>query len=140
MQTVLHDPEKGQNGNCMQACVASLFELPLDAVPHFFDCDENTENSWGWVEYNTWFNERGIYPNRVPIVVSDSGEHPAWDFPHLAEGDSERGVRHCVIRKGFDIIHDPHPDGGVIVVDHITNLLICDPAKFKEHMQRMTHG
>ena len=34
-QTILHDPEKKNYGNCMQACVASLLNIPLNDVPHF---------------------------------------------------------------------------------------------------------
>lgn len=34
-QTILHDPQTGAIGNCMQAAIASLLDLPLDAVPHF---------------------------------------------------------------------------------------------------------
>ncbi len=135
MQTIMHSG--GQNGNCMQACVASLFELPLFTVPHFFEGDETPENDHGWVLYYSWFEKHGIRPNRVKLKDNGHGLSPAWDFFHLAEGTSKRGTRHCVIRKGFDIVHDPHPDDDdKLVVDIITEMLICDPTKYGEFMLR----
>ena len=34
-QTIFNDFKKGKFGNCVQSCVASLFDLPLSQVPHF---------------------------------------------------------------------------------------------------------
>lgn len=33
---VKHDPENGQYGDCVRACVAAILELSPDAVPHFY--------------------------------------------------------------------------------------------------------
>jgi hypothetical protein len=41
-----HCPEEGRYGDCFRACVASLMELPAEAVPHF--CDGNP----GWEVFN----------------------------------------------------------------------------------------
>ena len=34
-QEFTHDPANGQHGDCMRACIASLLDLPIAAVPHF---------------------------------------------------------------------------------------------------------
>jgi len=35
-QTIYGDGENGRSvGNCWQACIASMLDLPLDKVPHF---------------------------------------------------------------------------------------------------------
>ena len=56
-QTILADPVRGdgQPGNCYQAAIASVLELPLDEVPHFATfCDD-------WVERSQdWFASRGL--------------------------------------------------------------------------------
>jgi hypothetical protein len=35
----------GPNGNCFSACVASLLELPIDAVPFFMSAGDGWYNS-----------------------------------------------------------------------------------------------
>lgn len=126
MQTIFRS-EHEQPGNCVQACVASLLELPLEAVPHFFkDADESNYHK-GWFLFDEWFGQFGIYPRHVDLSSSTGC---AWDFPHLAAGPSPRGIEHQVIRKGFEIIHDPHPDGGgVDPVREVTDLIVMDPTK-----------
>lgn len=44
MQTLAHNPPHSV-GNCFQACVASVLEMDLEAVPHFVATDENTYDS-----------------------------------------------------------------------------------------------
>ncbi len=122
-QTIMHDPENGQYGNCMQACVASLLELPLDAVPHFLDGDADGINPRWWDRFVEFLDGFGLYP-----ADKEAGNGaPCWD--HLASGVSPRGTHHQVIRNGFDLVHDPHPDGGGVEVDRITELIVVDPLK-----------
>ena len=104
-QTIYGDDPRP--GNCAQAAVASLLELPLDAVPHFFeDCTEENYLS-GWGRFDAFFEERGVYVNKREASPRSA---PSWI--HLAGGPSPRGIEHMVVADGFDIIHDPHPDGG----------------------------
>jgi hypothetical protein len=44
------------HGNCFQACVASIFDLPIEQVPHFMDGD----NSQWWEPCRSWAAERGF--------------------------------------------------------------------------------
>ena len=55
-QTILTDKtvDPPVVGNCFQACVASLLDLPLDDVPHFCDC-----NSWP-MNFHRWLEDRGL--------------------------------------------------------------------------------
>ena len=34
-QTILHDPDNGLLGNCMQAAIATVLGLGMEDVPHF---------------------------------------------------------------------------------------------------------
>lgn len=105
-QTIYGNGEDGGLlGNCWQACVASMLDVPLDQVPHFVqDSGEN------------WYND-----TRKFVV-----EHSGMDFgcfvpgfPHHTEpgnyvigsGPSPRGdFLHAVILDGItgELVHDPH--------------------------------
>lgn len=88
-------------GNCLQAAVASLFELSLSEVPHFV-----AEDDW-WGCLADWLDVRGL----TPVYVPHSDVMP-WGVPYLAIGDSPRGdYSHVVIEVENELVHDPHPDG-----------------------------
>lgn len=133
MQTILHDDPAGRFGNCLQAAVAALFELEIDDVPHFYEDAKSATNHdpVGYKRFLDWFEDRGLHPREVAVVDRGAGPQPAWVWPHLAFGKSPRGVEHAVIRQGFDIIHDPHPDGGGIEVRSVLEILVSDPTKLR---------
>ena len=109
-QKILHDPEKELIGDCMKACVASVFEIPMNQIPHF----ASFNNRGCAFEYVKFLGQHGygIYA----VHPDKDGEHPKI-FPGECEyyfviGPSPRfkGATHqCIGHKG-KIIHDPHPD------------------------------
>lgn len=96
-----------KKGNCLQACLSSIFGVPIYSFPHF-----QSEKS-GWYEaFSQHMIERfGLQP--VELEISDS---PGWLWIpkgyHLVNGKSPRGdFYHSVVGKNGNIVHDPHPDG-----------------------------
>lgn len=89
-----------QRGDCLRACVASLFGLPLAEVPHFVAHDD----WWGCLE--------GWLAGRNMAVTWIEGGPTVWHTPYIATGKSPRGpFKHAVIERNGDLIHDPHPSG-----------------------------
>jgi hypothetical protein len=83
-----------------QASLASILELPLDAVPHFA---LEPDATW-WQSLNTWMQARhGL----AVICVVDGWEAPK--VYHLITGLSPSGVEHATVGCGGIIVHDPHP-------------------------------
>lgn len=41
-------------GNCWQACIASILEIPIDAVPNIQQQDEETDSEW-YSRWQAWF-------------------------------------------------------------------------------------
>jgi hypothetical protein len=94
-QTITVGDGSGIIGNCLQAAVASLLDLDLDAVPHFGLHDD-------WLERLVDFaGERGY-----TIRYRPPDEPPAFG---LAFGPSPRGVAHAVVVVDGAIVWDPHP-------------------------------
>lgn len=106
-QTLFHDPDGAVIGNCMQAAVASILDLPLDDVPHFAAADD-----WDHL-FARWLHDRRMICLQVPILKLPD------DMPVLLTGESPRGVSHMVVGLGIGIAHDPHPSrDGLKTIKH----------------------
>jgi len=95
------------NGNCLQAAVASIFEVGLDKVPHF--CKPPNDD---WQErYDDWLAERGL---QLMTVDARQCRQAGW-IPrgyHIIAGQSPRfDCQHAVVGLNGKVIHDPHPSG-----------------------------
>jgi hypothetical protein len=94
-QTIMVGDGSGREGNCLQAAVASLLDLPLDNVPHFLES-----------------------PDFENTMVTFAAQHGykirySWTTPPefgLAHGPSPRGVSHAVVYRDSEFAWDPHPD------------------------------
>lgn len=113
----------GLPGNCMQAAVASLLDVPLEDVPHF-----GVYVDW-WSAMRRWLRDRqGMDWCYVPFPVTptqadwwaeyvDFGRQNGWHV--LLSGPSPRGPFHHTVVGNVDleVIHDPHPSGeGLVAV------------------------
>lgn len=109
------DNPPGQRGNCNQACLAALMDLPLDDVPHFFNTGETVEKQrehmlrWmamhGWVALYlpwSWVGSDWLFtPEKALVMVS--GKSPRGNWGHVVIGR--------LTRTKWQLIHDPHPSG-----------------------------
>lgn len=98
-QTILADPDlaaQGVYGNCLQAAVASVLNLPLDAVPHF------VLFTWWPAALELWARGRGLL-----TVVEQTDMIP--DRLCIVGGKSPREGDHAVVGQHGRIVWDPHP-------------------------------
>lgn len=108
---VRHDPDAGTVGDCVRACVASIMELPYDAVPHFYegDCDgiEGERRVKAWLRTQNASLFRCAYGS---IGFEQLMEHMS-QFPDLHYMLSGELIGNCgchmVVCKGDKIVHDP---------------------------------
>jgi len=94
-------------GNCISACIASILEMPIEAVPFF--ADEN----W-WPRFLEWLAKRDLSATKI------EGGPPPAGFT-IAFGPSTRlaGRGHACVAFDGIIVHDPHPSReGLPIVDH----------------------
>lgn len=104
-QTILHDPENGQHGNCFSAVLASLLHLPIESIPVFSDSEDWRKKVNDFLrpyglaymivsDFNTYCEENGI-----------SGCH------HEIAGFTKRSadVWHACVAADGNLIFDPHP-------------------------------
>lgn len=95
-------------GNCFQDSVASIFELPLEKVPHF--CGLYDDDHW-WGEFSEYCKYYyDIYPLLIQVGQPgfDTRSMPGY---HIAMGKHENGSDHAVVYYQGVLVHDPIPGG-----------------------------
>lgn len=109
-QTVFSDPKTGVHGNCFTACVASLFDKPIEEVPNFIDFgDKWFEMFWEYV-----VSQGAEFLGMCYVGPKESISDEEWklfDGYLIAGGTSPRGIKngHAVIYKDGKPFFDPHP-------------------------------
>lgn len=126
-------------GNCYSACVASIFELPIDRVPDLHGGGDSALNEWLAVYYpgvrvesrdivptegSTWKGVQGLWIATVesPRYTEECRYHTAgpdaeemepfwWHRENCPHccGGGERPGYHAVVAEGRFVKHDPHP-------------------------------
>jgi hypothetical protein len=102
-------------GDCLSACVATILDLPLSAVPVFARPGQN----WGQMVdlLNAWLAPRGL-------VAVLSLSPPAG--LGIAKGPSPRfvGGGHCVVVRDGVLVWDPHPSRAGLAAGETSYLAI----------------
>ena len=89
----------GEEGNCMQACLASFFNISLEEALELKD-----EEGW-FDQLQEWCLERGFVA--LSVLAKDDIKFRGM---HFLGGESHRGMSHLVLVFDGEIVWDPHPD------------------------------
>lgn len=103
----------GETGNCFNACLASLFEFPIEKVPNFFDVGGKDPATW-WRAVRDWLRPYGFGVMNLDLTNPGMLQHFEGIF--IVSGESERGVLHATLWENGKMIHDPHPTGTGILL------------------------
>ena len=119
-------------GNCFQACLASIFEIDIEAIPFFQDY----KSSW-YDQFSLWLmSEFGLQPIDLQITPN-----PDWIWIpqgyHIINGLSPRGdFHHSVVGKAGQMVHDPHPSGdGLRTRESFTLFVAVDEAHLRRPLE-----
>jgi hypothetical protein len=143
-------------GDCYAACIASIFELDIERLPHVPEDDDvvlakfpiknpeyfnvsDARSSWWHDMWAEWFKANNLM--HVVIRCEKFGEYDrrVLDTWHIISGPSPRdpeqnqgrdGHKHAVVgRKGL-VRFDPHPSrSGLLALDSYELIIPADPAK-----------
>ena len=127
MQTVT-----GTSGNCFSACLASILELPIEAVPNF--CDAGDDDSSYWNACRAWLRQFGL--GIITLTFTDAAQwrHLRLSGYHIVSGPSPRleGMHHATVWHDGAMVHDPHPDGtGIVAPDDLCMLYLIEPMRLQ---------
>jgi len=122
MQTVL-----GRGGNCFSACLASLFNLPIEDVPNFFDIAGEDDAMW-WGAVRDWLRVRGF--GIMSLDLTNPSFISVFEGWFIVCGKSSRGLDHATLWRNGEMMHDPHPSQcGLIKPDTVDLLYPLDPSR-----------
>ena len=107
------DAPAEQRGNCFQASLATVLQMPLEEA---FDCTDikydGKDGLW-FRDLNKWLEQYRL----GCIFLETSKEKPAFVSEilgiHIAECMSKtlyHGERHAVVMQDGDLLHDPNPN------------------------------
>ena len=132
MKRVFQSRIEKKHGTCMQAAVASLFEMFIDDVPNFIELGEN------WFESMfSFYQERGyslccFNPQRnleltKQVLEFDGGVNGYWfaSVPSINLG--EGSIHAVIIDKEMNVVHDPNPNnfGHIYKPEDILSIDVC---------------
>mmetsp|Transcript_6084 Transcript_6084/g.6822 ORF Transcript_6084/g.6822 Transcript_6084/m.6822 type:complete len:139 (+) Transcript_6084:199-615(+) len=112
---VYQDDFSPARGNALQACVASIFGMPLNDVPNFIAMPEGYEAA-----IKRFYLKQKKDGECIKIIIDGScnsnipkeynnmfcmlrGKSPRGDFGHVV-------VAKYICHEKFDMVHDPKPD------------------------------
>lgn len=124
------------DGNCLPACVASILELDLSAVPNF--CAGEDDGNWV-ARLASWLAEDGWCAVHCCFVHEDPGvdhDQESIDFIvtwmkrrkigyAIVNGYTERGLPHSTVWNQGELVHDPHPDPLPLL--NMTSVIVLAP-------------
>jgi hypothetical protein len=100
MKKVFQTAYAPPDGNCLQACLASIFELPLEAVPEIHTLYNLADVDWIDVTTSWCVREFKVQPCYVGLDWAPRGFH-------LIGGKTHRGIDHIVVGYQGQQVHDP---------------------------------
>jgi len=104
-QTVLHDPENGQTGNCFSAVLASLLHVNINDVPVF------SGDHWRQ-SLNEWLTKFGLAYIEIKCSPTHFADLNIKGMHHEMAGNTTRraDTLHSVVAVDGVAVFDPHPD------------------------------
>jgi hypothetical protein len=111
VKPVFQDRYGSIDGNCFEACLASLLELPLGGVPELGGDDVYEDNLARFLAGQgcLYVLVRGPSNPELGILTAMFKQ---GDVYHTIEGVSPRGGPHAVVGLNGRAAHDPHEGGG----------------------------
>lgn len=117
MKPVFQTRTQVPGGNCFQACVASIFELPLDDVPYFLDGAAGdsrwTPEQWNAVRsFAETNNTRATWldpDDKADRVYIEKLEQSGLFYIATGPSPTYPQYHHCVVMQHGQYVHDPLP-------------------------------
>jgi hypothetical protein len=105
---------KEKQGNCAQACIASLLELLLEET---FDITLYDDRDW-YDHLANWLHQRGYHMICFPYLDVDNKPLKLPGYYIVGGKQKASGTKHVVIASNGELVHDPlFPDGGISEIE-----------------------
>lgn len=130
MKRVFQSRIEKKHGTCMQAAVASLFEMFIDDVPNFIELGEKwyyalvrfyKDKGYGHI---CEFNPRGRFDLIRQVLEHDEGINGYWEATVESVNLGKECTHSVIIDKDMYVVHDPNPNnyGYIYTVEDIISI------------------
>lgn len=135
MKPVVQTDLTFKTGNCGEACIASILEIPLSDIPIFHNSEKEQDGETYCRNLRKFVQQFGL--SYIDVEFNDA--HDPKDFLKdcwvVATGPSPRGTeewhKHAVVWRNGDIVHDPHPSNkGLNKIDLYGFFIVGDPSRW----------
>jgi len=117
-------------GDCFRACVASIFEFPIETMPNFWEQTQDVSDYWKLT--NAWA-VKTLGFKVVNFQFSPNDRHVMDGLLCVACAKSPRGdIDHAVVWQD-SLVYDPHPSGAGLAEepDTFTLFIPIDPIRLR---------
>ncbi len=112
-----------EQGNCLQACLASLLEIPLEEA---FDVRPYDDGCWAG-PLNKWLAQFGLH--FMSVLYNPEFEYPGYTL--LGGNHKASGIPHVQVCYNGEMVHDPLPNGCELDPKEVWLFCVLDPSKQK---------
>ncbi len=127
MKPIFQTDTSPTTGNCFSACLASVLELDMDAVPNFFTIAGEDPDQW-WDAVRDWLRPHGL--GVISVAIDGHGLLASFGGWLIVGGKTARGTNHATVWRDGKMVHDPYPGGtGLVHVDSVDLLYPLNPAQ-----------
>lgn len=132
MKRVFQSRIEKKHGTCMQAAIASLFELFIDDVPNFIEL----EGRWFHIMSDFYkergyelccYNPQGNMELTKQVLEVDGGINGYWYASVVSINLGPETTHAVIIDKDMIVVHDPNPNnfGHVYSPEDILSIDVC---------------
>jgi len=114
----IYQTKFGEDGDCFEACLASILEMDIKDVPHY------KEENW-YFKYKEWLQSKDLDLLMVGAWSKEKGvEKFIPNVFAIATGTSPRNIKHAVVYLKNKMVHDPHmSDDGLLDVSEMIYII-----------------
>jgi len=117
----------GEEGNCFEACLASILEISVSEVPVIMKGNWlRTGNHWLKEKFNLGLLAVFLPCLSDPPLPMDGALAILFDVGifYIVTGKGPRGLDHACVAYSGKIIHDPFPQGGGLAKEEESYFLV----------------
>lgn len=109
MKPVMQDRFGYPAGNCWEAAIASVLEIPLEEVP---DGRRDGGDRLDWYAMSRWLAETHGFALLWMDFPRLCGGHaaPRGSFHYILDGVAKNGLYHSVVARSGRVVHNPNPN------------------------------
>lgn len=108
-------------GDCLRACLASIFEFKAIKMPNFWEDTQDATTFWN--KTNKWLRAN-YFHTAISIQIPKEQMNMMKDILCIAIGETNRSTEEHAVVWNNGLLHDPHPSRSGFIYEPNTFVLL----------------